>query len=236
MLARARPCWKGGQHRPRVLGSRGPSNNRGAGDSERPGARRQADCADQQLQRKPPKASRGREQRSEHPSPEPGVRVPALRGLVEPAPEARGTCRPESLEWRARDVSAPCLARHLTPSPPTACALARLQSSEQAPPSAAASASLGGRTDPGCGDSAAEAPERTPPPPPPRDDGGKATPARTEAVIAHPLSAPLVPAGARTKHACAGRAGARATASASGARCTPPFCRSSRRSSSALGD
>lgn len=140
------------------------------------------------------------------------MRVPALRGPVEPAPEARGTCRPESLEWRARDVSAPCRARHLTPSPPTACALARLQSSEQAPPSAAASASLGGRTEPGCGDPAAEAPERTPPPPPPRGDGGKAAPARTEAVIAHPLSAPLVPAGARTKHACAGRAGGRARA------------------------
>lgn len=130
--------------------------------------------------------------------------MPALRSLVEPAREARGTCRPESLEWRARDVSAPCLARHLTPSPPTACALAQLQSSEQAPPSAAASASLGERTDPGCGDPAAEAPEQTPPP---RGDGGKAAPARTEAVTAHPLSAPLVPAGARTKHACAGRAG-----------------------------
>lgn len=137
------------------------------------------------------------------------MRVPALRSLVEPAREARGACRPESLEWRARDVSAPCLARHLTPSPPTACALAHRQSSEQAPPSAAASASLGERTDPGCGDPAAEAPEQTPPP---RGDGGKAAPARTEAVITHLLSARLVPAGARTNHACAGRAGVRVRA------------------------
>lgn len=111
-------------------------------------------------------------------SPEPGVRVPALRSPVEPAWEARGTCRPESLEWRARDVSAPCLARHLTPSPPTACALAPLQSSEQAPPSAAASASLGERTDPGCGDPAAEAPRADTTTPRrrrksrPRQDGG----------------------------------------------------------------
>lgn len=49
------------------------------------------------------------------------------------------------------------------PSPPTACALAHRQSSGQAPPSAAASP--GGRTDQGCGDPAAEAPEPTPPPP-----------------------------------------------------------------------
>lgn len=106
-------------------------------------------------------------------------------------------------------MSAPCLPRHLTPSPPTACTLAQLQSSEQAPPSAAASASLGERTHGTRAaerDPAATAPEPTPP----RGDGGKAVPARTEAVIAHRLSARLVAAGARTKHACAGRAGERA--------------------------
>lgn len=49
-------------------------------------------------------ASRGREQRSERPSPgarEPRARAPALRSLVEPAREALGTCRRQPLAWRA---------------------------------------------------------------------------------------------------------------------------------------
>lgn len=52
-------------------------------------------------------------------APKPGARAraPALRSLLEPAREARGSCRRESLEWRARDVSAPCLLLHLTPFP-----------------------------------------------------------------------------------------------------------------------
>lgn len=49
---------------------------------------------------------------------EPGARARALRGLVERAGEARGTCRREPREWRAGDVSAPCPLRHLPPPRP----------------------------------------------------------------------------------------------------------------------
>lgn len=96
----------------------------------------------------------------------------------------------------------PCLSPHLTPSPPTACAWAPLQSSEQAPPSAAATASRGDHSDPGCCDPAAE----TPPPEatPPHGDGGTA--ATTQGVFAGP-------ARGQNTRAPGGRAGERAAAS-----------------------
>lgn len=182
---------------PDHVGSRGagpPDSMGGENKARAPIGRRKAANAIRQSR---PRVGGNKEANTRARSPEPRARAPALRSLVEPAQEARGACRRESLEWRARDVSAPCLPRHLTPSPPTACALAHLQSSEQAPPSAAASASPGERTDP-----AAEILQRRPSEPTPP------TPERRRSSRTR-FSALLIPAGARTKHACAGRAGGR---------------------------
>lgn len=172
-------------------------------------------------------ASRGREQRSERPSPgarEPRARAPALRSLVEPAREALGTCRRQPLAWRAPGRECPL------PSPdPFPAHRVRFGT---APVIRAGPALRRGLSPPEAARTGVRRSCSRDPPvlTPPRGDGRRAAPARTEGVIARPPSVRLVPAGTGTEHACATRAGGRARCgfSKQQRRCTPPFHRSSR--------
>ncbi|XP_057628879.1 collagen alpha-1(I) chain-like [Chionomys nivalis] len=148
-------------------------------------------------------ASRGREQRSEPPSPEPGARARALRSLVEPARVARpGHVQREPLEWRAGDVSVPLPWPSPDPFPAHRVRFGTASVIRAGPALRRGHSQPGGRSDPGCVDPAAG----TPPPEatPPRGDGG--TVATTQGVIAGP-------ARGRNTRAPGGRAGERAAAS-----------------------
>lgn len=193
----------------------------GASKARAPIGRRRAANA---IRQNRPRVGGNKEANTRARSPEPGARAPALRSPVEPAREAPGTCRPESLEWRARDVSALCL-----PRPPRAPWHIVSHPDRPRPPPRPRPAREDART------RAAEILQLRPlSRRRPRQDGGdRRAAAFRSAGSSRREDKPRV----RRE---GGRAGGRAaaSASASGAGCTPPFCRSSRRrsSSSALGE
>lgn len=145
-------------------------------------------------------ASRGREQRSEPPSPEPGARARALRSLVEPARVARpGHVQREPLEWRAGDVSVPLPWPAPDPFPAHRVRLGTASVIRAGP------ALRRGHSQPGrpLGPGLRRPCSRDPPP---RDD---TAPRRRRNSRHHPGG--HRGSGARTEHACAGRAGGRAS-------------------------